>query len=88
MEPPKPNPAYDRAEIVLLLGQEQRVDLTVHDVAGRLVRRLVAGSLEGGRHTFYWNLRDERDAQAPAGVFVVRVTAGSTTLSRRVAILD
>ncbi len=51
-------------------------ELTVHDVAGRVVRRLDGGALPAGRHPIAWDARDDGGRRVPAGVYLVRLAAG------------
>jgi len=44
------NPAHERAILAFALPASGRVLLTVHDVAGRMVAKVVDGEFEAGRH--------------------------------------
>ena len=55
--------------------------LEVVDVRGRVVRRLLAPSAAG---QIRWNGTLESGAEAPAGVYFIRVRYAETTLIRRV----
>lgn len=48
-----------------------RASVNVHDVAGRIVRKLVAPG-SGGDLTLRWDLRDDCGRRVPAGVYFVR----------------
>src|SRR5690606_39241789 len=74
-----PNPFGERAEVAFALPSAERVRLAVYDVLGREVARLVDGEREAGTH------RVAFEASAlPAGVYVVRLVAGTTTAAPRV----
>jgi flagellar hook assembly protein FlgD len=53
------------------------VTLSVIDVAGARVRRLLAGDWRvSGRHEIEWDGRDDRGLQVSAGVYFIRLEAG------------
>ncbi len=61
---------------------------TVHDVTGRLIRHLEAGSRSAGRHATRWDGTDARGHKLPSGVYFVRLNAGGETTSRRVTLIS
>jgi aminopeptidase N len=76
---PQPNPARGLATLRFSLPNAQDVTLTVHDVAGRLVRTLARGRHEAGHHA-------ARLAGLPAGVYLVRLGTGRATETRKLVI--
>jgi flagellar hook assembly protein FlgD len=56
--------------------------LYVHDLSGRLVRRIALGREPGG--TVNWNGRDEGSRPVPAGLYFVRLVSGSRHADSRV----
>jgi len=50
----------------------ERVHVSIDDVQGRHVRRLVDEVLPAGRRIVTWDGMDDRGRQAPAGVYMVR----------------
>jgi flagellar hook assembly protein FlgD len=63
------------------------LELAIYDLAGRRVRTVARGPARAGRDVARWDMRDGRGARVPAGVFLVRMTLGGTTLTRKVAVL-
>jgi hypothetical protein len=49
--------------------------VTVYDVTGRRVRRLVAGQVPSGYHRAVWTASDEGGRRVTAGVYFVRLDA-------------
>ncbi len=68
----QPNPFRGATSIRFDLPRAQDVDLSIHDVAGRLVRTLAGGRFDAGAHAVAWDGRDARGAE-PAGVFFYRL---------------
>jgi hypothetical protein len=82
LRPVYPNPATGSTAIRFDLGASSPVAVTVHDVAGRLVRRLLERPLDAGGHTVIWERGD-----AAAGVYLVRVSAEGESAHRKVVML-
>jgi flagellar hook assembly protein FlgD len=64
------------------------LELAIHDIAGRRVRTIVRRAAQAGRDVARWDLRDERGAPVPTGVYLARMTLGAYTLTRRVVALQ
>lgn len=82
-----PNPFRPSTHIRYTLTRAAAVQLLVHDVAGRVVCRLVDGWREAGPHETSWNGRDDRGERAVAGVYFLRLDAGEERSSRRLVLL-
>jgi hypothetical protein len=72
-----PNPIVSRSTIRYQLERATRVRLTVYDVSGREVARLVDGVQEAGSHEAILD-----GATLRSGVYRCRLEAGGTTLER------
>jgi hypothetical protein len=68
------------------LAQYGPVELTVHDVSGRLVRRLESGARQRGTHAVRWDGADSRGRIVPGGVYFVRLSAGSLASTGRLTL--
>jgi len=84
---PKPNPTSGMTELAFTLPAAQKVDLAVYDASGRLVRRLASGRLAAGTHTFQWNGTDARGNRVANGIYFVKLTADSKTLTRKLILV-
>lgn len=69
LEPATPNPFVRATDIGYSLAGRCRVEMTIHDAAGREVARLVDGVQEAGHQSVTFRA----DARLPAGVYVVRL---------------
>ncbi|MBZ0269845.1 hypothetical protein K8I85_16970 [bacterium] len=78
-----PNPFTRETTVRYTLRRAGRVELAIHDAAGRLVRRLASGSESAGDHARSWDGRDEAGRPAAAGVYHVRLLADGHALGRR-----
>jgi uncharacterized repeat protein (TIGR01451 family) len=57
------------------------VEITVYDVAGRQMRKIVSGVQAAGRHTAAWDGRTDSGAKANRGVYFVRTVIGGVKAS-------
>lgn len=71
----RPNPFTEGALIGFYLKEAGPVRLTVHDVQGRVVRDLAAGSRSAGAHAVRWDGRGD-EGPLPSGVYFYRLQAG------------
>lgn len=83
-----PNPFNPRTVIRFDLAEPVEVSVGVHDLAGRVVRRLIIDQeMPAGRHTAEWGGRDDADRPVAAGVYLVRFRAGEVQHTRAVTLL-
>ncbi len=86
--PAAPNPVRGSARLAYLLpSREERVDLVIYDVGGRLVRYERFGPQEGGYHTWIWNGRDAGGRRGASGIYYARLLAGEKSLTRKMLVL-
>jgi len=84
---PRPNP-FDRSiEFSFTLPRVSTVRLTISDLQGRLVRRIVSGSLSAGYHAVGWDGIDDRGRRAATGIYFVTLEAEGTVIRSRLALL-
>ena len=82
-----PNPVLERARFEFALPQPGPVRLELFDLNGRLVRTLVEGRFEAGRHEVPWDGTGRDGARLGAGLFWARFEAGGKALTKRVTVL-
>jgi len=77
-----PNPFNPATRIRFQLAAESRVDLSVFDVEGRLVKRLLAKTLPAGEHSTVWTADGFH-----SGVYFCRLTAGDVVEVRKLVLV-
>jgi photosystem II stability/assembly factor-like uncharacterized protein len=88
LHPAVPNPFNPRTMLSWEMPSDGPVWLTVHDVRGRLVRTLIDGaSRPRGLNDTTWDGRDGHGRALAAGVYLVRVRAGSAQAGGRILLL-
>jgi flagellar hook capping protein FlgD len=83
---PWPNPARSWARLRFGMPQSGPMRLAIHDVSGRLVRKLASGGLDAGSYTLDWDLRDDSSALVASGLYFVRLSAAGVTRHTAVAV--
>lgn len=71
-----PNPFNPQTELVFVVAQAGRCELTIHDVRGRLVRSLVTADLPAGRRAVVWDGLDDQGHRAASATYVARLRTG------------
>jgi hypothetical protein len=64
-----------------------RVDLRVFDVLGRQVTTLVGGLRPAGSHVVRWDGNNERGERMPSGMYLYRLTVGSSEVTKKMILL-
>jgi hypothetical protein len=80
--PSYPNPAKGMAEFTYALPVPREVDLSVYNIQGQLVKRLVSGYKTPGYHMAQWEMTG-----VPAGVYLCRLSAGEFKKTRTMVVV-
>ena len=84
----RPNPATAGSTIEFALPAAGRVDLTVYDAQGRVVRRLLANAAyPAGVHRVAWDGRTDGGAAAGSGVYFCRFRGGGVTEEGKIVVV-
>jgi trimeric autotransporter adhesin len=70
---PRPNPSPGGVTLAYTISAPARVRISVFDLAGRRVARLVDGDRPAGNHETRWSGLDSRGNPSRAGVYLVRM---------------
>ncbi len=84
----EPNPFGRETTINYQLGLDGPVALTVYDLTGKVVRRLVGGSQSAGLHSVDWNGRDDGGRALARGVYFCTLDCGTKRISAKVALTE
>jgi hypothetical protein len=82
-----PNPSRGATTIRLALPRATDVSLSIYDVSGRLVRKLLEGPMPAGERDVGWDGRDDSGREVAAGLYLVRVEADDLTETGKLALL-
>jgi len=78
-----PNPFLGRTILTYSLEAAGPARLSIFDVAGRSVRRLLEGEQPAGTGVLSWDGRDEAGRPVPSGIYFCRLVAGERERVRR-----
>jgi hypothetical protein len=83
-----PNPFNPQTMIRYFLPTRTTVSLGVFDLAGRVVRELRSGEMEGpGQFAIEWDGTDQRSQAVGSGTYIYRLEAGNFKEARRMVII-
>jgi len=63
------------------------VTLSIFNTNGQLVKKLVAGEMNAGRHSFTWDAMNERGERVASGVYLYVIKAGEFTAQRKLLLM-
>lgn len=78
-----PNPTTGPTRIAFTLARAARVEVRVHDLAGRLVRRIDEGRLAAGRHRATWDGRGSDGQAMNPGLYFVRLDVDGRSIGTK-----
>jgi predicted outer membrane repeat protein len=82
-----PNPFNPTTRIRFEIGERLPVTLSIFDVHGRLVRRLVDDVRGPGVHSVEWNGKSDQGASVSSGIYFYRLEAGDGIETRKMVLL-
>lgn len=87
LRPSVPNPFSSSAEIRFELPVATKVEVSIYDVVGRLVRQLDVGPLTAGLHSVTWDGLDDAAKQARSGLYLYSMRTAAGSVSGRLLLL-
>jgi flagellar hook assembly protein FlgD len=82
------SPGPRRVTLELSLPNSGPVDVSLFNVHGRRVARLLQGTLAAGVHPLHWDGTDERGARVGSGIYFARARTQEGTSSLRIVIIE
>jgi PKD repeat protein len=77
-----PNPFNPTTRFSYYLPEAQRIELTIYNIRGQVVGRLVNGIQSAGLHQVEWNAGD-----LPSGIYIVRMQTEKRTFVKKVNLI-
>ena len=87
LHPNRPNPFNPSTAIRYDLPEQARVEITVYNMIGQVVRTLVDRHVSPGQHEVIWDGCDDTGHPVSSGLYLYRMTAGDFTQSRKMLLL-
>lgn len=82
-----PNPFNPTTTIAYQLPRAGDVTLTIYNLQGQVVSRLVDGVMPAGLHQVIWDARDQQGNPVPSGLYYYRFQAGSYIQTRKLILM-
>jgi hypothetical protein len=82
-----PNPFNPATTIAFALAETGPVSISIFDVRGSMVRRLVDGRFPAGTHHTTWDGRRDDGTAAASGIYYYRMTASGEVLTRKMLLV-
>ncbi len=85
--PAQPNPSRGETSLGFAVPRQAYVRLRVYDVAGRLVRTLIDGTVAAGEGVKIWDGRNDAGGPAPGGIYFFRLETGGRSLTQKMILV-
>ncbi|MFC1898267.1 CotH kinase family protein [Candidatus Cloacimonadota bacterium] len=82
-----PNPFNPTTSISFSLPDNCKINLSIYNMKGQLVKILVQDFLEKGVHSFIWNGRDSSNKPVSSGIYFYRISDRHTTQTRKMLLI-
>jgi len=69
------------------LSGREMITVTVHDILGREIKKLVNGELVSGSYEVLWDGKDIGGSMVSPGVYFYRLTSGSSFQTRKMVLI-
>ena len=79
-------PTSHQTRIAFTTYHDSSVQLSIHDMRGRLIRSLVSEQRTAGQYSEMWNGNDRSGRSVASGVYLIRLQAGQDLVTRKVVI--
>lgn len=87
LHPCYPNPLNPETLVTFELPVAERISLAAFDLRGRRVRIMADGTWPAGRHSLRWDGRDGEGRQVASGTYVLRLDAGASVATAKIAVV-
>jgi len=82
-----PNPFNPTTSIAFDLAKTQAISLKIYNVKGQLVRTLISGNQNAGRHQIQWNGKDEQNRNVSSGVYFYKLETKDYQSTRKMLMI-
>ncbi len=82
-----PNPFNPATLIEYSVPRHSHVMITVYNVLGQEIEQLVNDERSAGRHSVFWDGKDERGQQVASGIYFYHMQAGEFVVTKKMVLL-
>jgi hypothetical protein len=69
------------------IGTKHPVNLTIYELRGRRVRKLIDSELEPGSHSVIWDGREDNGQHVSSGIYLYTLRSGGSTITKKMVVL-
>lgn len=85
-----PNPFNPSTTLQFTVPQSEEpiyVKVSIYDIRGHLIRRLVDGERKAGEYRVHWDGKDERGEQLSSGIYLYQIDAGEFRSTKKMVLV-
>ena len=82
-----PNPFNPTTTIAFSLAQPGRAQVSVYNMKGQMVKRLVDRDFSSGIHSLVWDGRDDKGKSVPSGIYLYRMITPAYSETRKMMLM-
>lgn len=83
-----PNPGSAHINIHFELSKQDIVTMLISDFYGRQIKRIINEKIQKGKHTVYWDGKNEQGAKVKSGVYLCRLYCGMNVITKSIEIIN
>jgi hypothetical protein len=85
--PAYPNPFNPSTTITYGIDTDSKITVQIYDITGQLITTLLKTEQTQGWHSVIWNGTNNKGTQAPAGIYLSKITAGNEVKTNKLMLL-
>jgi hypothetical protein len=85
--PAYPNPFNPSTTITYGIDTDSKITVQIYDITGQLISTLINTEQTQGWHSVVWNGTTNQGTQAPAGIYLSKITAGNEVKTNKLMLL-
>ncbi len=82
-----PNPFNPETFICYSVPEEGKVELTIYNIKGQRVKKLIRENKKPGYYKIIWNGTDDNNRQVASGVYLYKFSTGKKTINKKMLLL-
>ena len=82
-----PNPFNPSTEIRLILAENSMTELTIYNIKGQLVKKLLSENIEAGEHKISWNGINDQGQSVSTGMYYLKLKTKTTQITTKMLLL-
>jgi hypothetical protein len=82
-----PNPFDIQTTILFSTPEDNFITLTIYNLLGQPIRKLLHENLKMGSHAIVWNGKNEQGSDVSTGIYLVRITGENLLLFQKIVVV-